>query len=812
MSDPSPTQSLSKQISGHWQVPLVVFSVVMLLVGIWRMRARPAPPTFEELLNNAVGLADAGFYPEASEYTTMLLEAPARLPEERRQLHRLMARIIFEHELGNAVHGAGNARAILEHSNAGLAEGESHDAETHRMQAMALEWLRRPTEALAEYQEAVAKGLEGAWEIRKRILEIRQSTGGAPAGEFHTSYEAFLTEPGVSDELRYWAAEQAVDLFGRQGEHKEAERFLSLHAGVFEDSAFRGRYDYLQALAWFHAGRRDDSERLLRALRDRLSEADPLYACSGWLLGRILQIQESPEFALSFYDDVLDKTPAGPYRTASLLGRAEALAGLERFDESVEAYTKVIRLTTDDPYGALVDLSGVRESTTGRYQELLASGRLEVAMAYLRIAAKLVPPADWEKQAVYSERLADLAFALGKAASARASLAEAPEGAGLQARAYLLESGRHYLRLAKLVSLDGERSSEATWRAADAFDEGGDRARVAEVLEKFIRERPTGNRVPKALHRLGQTYQALGEFDKAIARYQQNLVQFPGTFSAVASLVPLADCFIEVGEVEKAEKTLLRLVSHRPDESLRSVTPAARDYKEALFRLGDLYSGSGEYEKAIARYEEVLERYGDDSRANRATFMLAEAYRRSAVRIRVDLRDSKNVAYKDHLRATHQERLRRARESYGEVIDRCRSRPPSAPAGADQRSELDQLYMKLSHLYRADVVYDLSRVSASSDLGCYAEALELYDRAAWFYQNDPVAMSAYVQMINCHLRMGNADKARMTLQRAKWALKGIPGEAFVHYAPDEDHAYWEHYLSWLERTPTLAVAGMTAPG
>ena len=76
------------------------------------------------------------------------------------------------------------------------------------------------------------------------------------------------------------------------------------------------------------------------------------------------------------------------------------------------------------------------------------------------------------------------------------------------------------------MSASAERSSEATWRAADAYDEAGDRERVAAVLERFIRERPTSARVPQALHRLGQTCQAMGRLDQAIARYQQGLVQF----------------------------------------------------------------------------------------------------------------------------------------------------------------------------------------------------------------------------------------------------------------------------------------------
>ena len=801
MSDTSQTKGLAEQMSGRWQIPLLALSVALLLAGIWRLRPRPEPPSFDELLAEAVALTEAGFYPEASEYAEKLLAAPERVAEERRELHRLMARIIFEHELGNVVHGAGNVRAILDHGDAALAEGESHDASMHLIRAKAWEWLRRPTEAMAEYGEALSGGYDRPWEIRKRMIEIQQDVGGVTAEDLHDAYGAFLSEEGVSDELCYWAAEQKVKLFGREGKHAEAERFLAAHESAFKESTFVGRYEYLRALAWFHVGRLDDAERELRALRDGLSQADDLYASSGWLLGEILLAQDSPEFGLSFFSEVVDKTVPGPYRTASWLGKAETFAALERFDESVSAYTEVIRLIADNPYGGLVDLREIRESTTARYKELVGAGQLPAAMAYLRIGAKLVPPADAEKQALYAEWMADLSLDLGKAARARAISADAPEGAAAEAKTHLIVAGEQYRRLAKLVSLDEARSSEAIWKSADAFDQGGARRQVVAVLERFVRERPTSSRVPRALFELAQTYQALREFDEAIAKYQRNLERFAGTPSGVASLVPLADCFVEIGKLAEAEQTLLRIVEYRPGESITSIQPAAREYREALFRLGDLYMRVGDFDKGIARYEQVLERYGDDERAGRATFMLAEAYRNSAASIREDLSDSKNVAFVDHLRATHQERLDRARELYTKVIDYYRSRPVQASTPDD----LAQLQVKLSHFYRADAVYDLSRVADSRDQRPYAESLGLYGEAAWVYRGDPMVMTAYVQMINCHLRMGNAEKAREMLQRAKWSLRSIADEAFLRHAPEEGRAYWEEYLAGLEQTPTFAV-------
>jgi tetratricopeptide (TPR) repeat protein len=225
------------------------------------------------------------------------------------------------------------------------------------------------------------------------------------------------------------------------------------------------------------------------------------------------------------------------------------------------------------------------------------------------------------------------------------------------------------------------------------------------------------------------------------------------------------------------------------------IRPEAQEYRDALFALGDLYIRTGQYEKAIGRFEEALNRYPEDRRADRVAFLMADAYRRSAAQIREDLKDPKQVAYKDDLKARHQERLKRAEELFAEVIERYRNRP------ADSLSDLDRESLKLSYFYRADAIYDRSYISEPADLEPYVQALQRYDEAAWLYQHEPVAMSAYVQMVNCHLRMGNINEARRALQRAEWALRNIPEDRFDGTLPGRSRAFWEQYLSWLEKTP-----------
>lgn len=795
-----PKRGIAAELKSRWQIPLLVLSLALLGLGIWRLRPQAKPPSFESLRDQARLLVKAEAYEEASKHVETMLGDPQWSPEQKRQLHRLMADAIFQYESRNAVHGPGNCRRILKHLDAALAPGETTDAITHYRRALTREWLNQPAEAVAEYRQALTLGIDKPWDIRQRVIQLRRMVGDLQGTEFQQELEAFLATSDAPVALQFWAAERQLELLNEQSKHAEAEQFLADHAALFAHSTWRQPYDYLRALVWHHLGRDEDAERLLRELRDQLVPGDPLYARTGWLLGRILQQQGAPEYALAFFNEVIDKTVPSPSRTACFLGRAETLAELQRHDEALPTYEQTIKLAADDPPASLIDLKQVRESATGWYQTLVAAGDAADARAYLKIGARLAPPIDQQLQTNYSKRLADLGVVLGreKARAAEQATGKQREVLADEAQRYLADAGQEYLRLARLSVLDEAASAAALWDSADAFDLAGERPRLIGVLETFVREHAGHPRVPEAILQLGRVHQLAGQIDQAVAWYQRNLIEFPRTPAALASLIPLADCFQEQGKADLAEQTLMRIVMPAPGETLAVITPEAEEYRDALFRLGDLYIRSEQYEKAITRYEEALERYADDPRADQATFQLADAYRKSAARILQDLADGRNVTQKDNLRLMYLNRLQRAGELFQRVIARYEHRP------ADRLSDIDRLYAKLSHLYAADAVYDLSQVADPPSMEPYARALEMYEKAAWSFQHDPIAMSAYVQVINCYLRMGKVSQAWMALQRARWALRNIPTEQFQLTSPEMDYAYWDSFLTWLEGKPTFA--------
>lgn len=165
---------------------------------------------------------------------------------------------------------------------------------------------------------------------------------------------------------------------------------------------------------------------------------------------------------------------------------------------------------------------------------------------------------------------------------------------------------------------------------------------------------------------------------------------------------------------------------------------------------------------------------------------MADSYRKSAGLL--DLKpavanaspDQKGIAIDlAEAASARKERLSKAKAMYDRVVDLYRDTPP--------KTELDKLYNKLSHFYRADCLFDS---------GQYAEAIRLYDAAAFRYQDDPSSLAAYVQIVNAYYALGKPDEAKAANERAKWLLRRMPPDVFTNgtFAMPKD--YWENQLKW----------------
>ena len=129
-------------------------------------------------------------------------------------------------------------------------------------------------------------------------------------------------------------------------------------------------------------------------------------------------------------------------------------------------------------------------------------------------------------------------------------------------------------------------------------------------------------------------------------------------------------------------------------------------------------------------------------------------------------------------------RFAAARHAYRELIDEYELRHPS------ELSALENVYLRHAYLYEADCYFEAR---------LYQEALSRYDRSAALLRDSPSALAAYVQIINCHVFLGQAAEAKAALARAQVLIEGMSPEIFASSVSPESKEEWKEYFAWLER-------------
>jgi len=794
MSKSAGLEQVRRSFRGKWQFPLLFCSVVLLAGVLFGTRPKRPVVSFEVYLKQIVALEKGGFYREAADFIESLL-GQERSDDERAQLHRQMARTIYLAEKKLSEHNAGNLRRIISNHRQ-ASEGEllptAGDVE---QVARSYDWLGDSEQAIKEYRRVLALNPDGANGIRRRIVELVSCFPEVSPEQVIEEIDDLLAHSGDQLADLMWGVERKVELLVEEGRLADARGLIKSTRPAVEETPFVSELDYLEGLTCFYAGDYEEAERRLRSLRSRVQPESVLAAKSGWLLGSLDYRDGRPQRALSAFEDVLSSFARGPYAAASKLGRAEALAALERYDEAAEAYAEVVALVESGAEGRLIDGAAVKTSLVSLHQSLRELDRIDEALRFVELATKLVDRKKTAELSFYLRTISDLHEHLGREARERASSwTEGSDGQSSDelselAKSHFAAAAETLLRLAKLNTLQNAVGADAEWRAAENFDLAGRTGRVVEVLERFVADRPANWRTPRALFQLGQAYQASNLVEDAISSYRRLLQEWPRTLAAFDSYVPLAQCFVAKGReyYPQAEQVLLMVLEEDPTGP-GFHTPQAPQFREALLRLGELYARQDRHEQAISRLEDFLEYYPDDERAARIRFMLAESYRRSGLALRDRSDGEVQIKVRGRLVEEFGSRVRRAAELYSRVIAAYEQSGPES-LGAKER-----LYLQLSYVYRADCYFDL---------GEYERAIELYEKAAYRYQGELVVLAAHIQIINCYYRLGQLDRAKRALERARWRLRQMPESLFDGVASSRDRQWWGEMLGWVGKSGVL---------
>jgi tetratricopeptide (TPR) repeat protein len=800
---------LRERWTGKWQIPLLLVALVALLLAVVTYRSPASKIPFEQVRDRLPKMIDRGLYTAAIESASVLLQLPEKTLRELAPVHAALARARVLRAEENDVALPAIGRRVIDSYDRVVESGFELAAEDYLYLGKANEWAGRFEPAVRNYERFLGLSPGPHLELRRRVVDLAIARLDVAPVKLESEIDAVLGEASDRPDLLAWGAEHKISILCDSGRCSDALELLDTIEGRLNDDSQSDEFSYLRAYAQYRLGHHDEAERALRLLRDGLVLRDQLYAKSGWLLGRVVLRDGGPQRpleAMAIFRDVMATNAAPLYAAAAELGLAEANVMLQCYDDALQHYEGALRSLDRFPSGRVLDRGAVELSLTLASERMKQQGQLWRALQFAEQAASVGDKGDMARRLYLLERVAELkaalAFRMRDTADALqdgeppdlesvgewlgpefnepdADRQATPERLLARARRLLLESGELYDRMASMTAMDDERSSAYAWEAAQRIHESGDHRATIDAMRQFIEQRRDSPMLPRAFRLLGQAQQALGRYAKAIETYQENHRRFPRTPDAGMSLIPMAQCYIAGGKkyAPQAEETL-RFILDNSDV----FTPAAPEYTDALFLLGDLLNRSGHYERAIPILEEAMTRNPDDPRGARAKFLLGDCYHQSGLALEQDIDRAQFAGERERLTSERRHRLYRAAELFGDMVVQYEARDQESLSG------LDRVYLRHARLYRADCLFEL---------GEYERSLELYEQAAWIYRDTSAALAAYVQIINCHAFAGSADEASAALQRALYLVKTLPDGAFENGVAIETRQDWRRYFEWV---------------
>ncbi|HEX8340852.1 MAG TPA: tetratricopeptide repeat protein [Tepidisphaeraceae bacterium] len=772
----SRTANASYSASQLWQLPLLLVSLGLFGYAAYLLWDPQPGPTVEERIVDVRTLLKAERPEAAVERLKALLSLDALTPPQRGRMHLLMAEALDSFQtLRKQIIPVLQHRIIEQTRLAGTLGVQPGGADYRRLGG-AYERVAKPVEAVDAYQKSIALDPDKSLVLARKIIDLLLDTDQTAAAD--RALAEYTQQPSLTDAERCWALGERAELLIDAKQFVDARVLLDQALKLSADPVQEGEINYRLGYASYHLGDSQQAERFLRAARDQLKIRHPLDAEACVLLGKISQARGEAEAAISFFEIVLTSHPDAKIAVLAKLGRGVCRAMLKQDDPAMIDLQQATKNVDERAgYARYEDdvLTGLRQAA-----ELLAgrenfAAAIELLDAEQTLAAEPMPEFFARVSRLMAARADQLDKSLAGLTPAERIKREQ------QARDLRTRAGDAIIAYGYKQTLsDDKQYGESLWRGIELYEKAVNTPAVVAALELFVAERPEDALAPEALLRLGRTYQANGQLDKAVAVYQRNQFRYPKSLAASKTAVPLAQALIERGpdSYAKAESVLVGVLDNNA-----MFDPTSLDFQTALFELGQLYSRMQRHEEAIVRMEEFAKRYPTDDRVGRLTFLMADGYRKSAqslgAQFVVASAEKKPGVDLEELRIAHHGRLTKAKALYDRVVERYRESPPAR--------DPDKLYHRLSYFYRADCVYDL---------GDYQQAIALYDNAAFRFQDDPSALAAYVQIVNAWCRLGKTAEAKVANERAKWLLRRMPADAFANGTFSMPKDYWEQWLKW----------------
>jgi len=618
-------------------------------------------------------------------------------------------------------------------------------------------------------QAALAANPHRATEIHRLLAgaHLRAAEPDYPQALSHNS--KVLADRLLSDRQRQEARIQRCHILLKLG---ELEKCRELLAEIPESSPLvpqagimRGRVDLEQArqleaegqdaAAEAPASPRDLRNRAVKQLREALAHAeadDQATREAMYLIGVALAEMGDDRAAhqqLARTQRLHAETPEG---VAAGLLEAQVLRRMDRDEAAVAAYRRTLHdaghaLTFSNPWFTLAEF---RNQLLLAQRSYLEGHEYQHALTLVRgfhpiFRKTRVTELTAQTHRAWAQHLQQEAESLGPSASLPLEA---------KARTHFRGAGESYRRLARLRATTRHYPDDI-WHSAQNFLKGLDHAAAIELFGEYL-DLEIGRRRPQALVALGESQLTLGRVEESIETLRECIDFHPKDPHVFAARLWAAKAYFEKGEPDRAEQLLLEnLQGH-------TLTPASKEWRDSLFELGHLLYRQGKYLEAIDRLEEAAARYPDSEQGVEGLYLIAEAYYRAAEEPQRRLKEASIESVRVSASREMHSLLNQALEQYQEVLERLNRKEENGELARHERAILRNCYFSLG--------------STLFELGRYEDAITAFRDASTRYQNDPLVLEAFVQISDCHRRLGRSLEARGALEQAKVVWKRLPEE------------------------------------
>ncbi|HAI14767.1 MAG TPA: hypothetical protein DCM28_23880 [Phycisphaerales bacterium] len=790
--------------SQNWQLPALVLGMVMLTMGMILAWPSDEPTNYDAALDSVQAYLRANDLESAHAKLAkdqLFMDAETTPPRIRGRYWQLWGDLIYKQVKQQNIPSTENFNKIV----ASYSRADDHeypfDGEHLSRWASTLVSLDRVDEALQKIDKVKLADRNLKWQLIRQIINMQIARRRDTADDLLDWYDAFFaelqyeTDPDRKREAEVWGVTQYSLLLmqtndaGRVIDYLHL-RYIRLRDDGGEDDlgsvklrlaqAYQMGGQYELAMQWYHAAQKSlKPENLLNA-QVLVGMAQITLALSGDVR-KAHEVYSTAAMKYGATDEFIDAT----------IGQADCEARLGVHAQAIKHLLLAAKSILDKPHPLPRHKEMMIKVAHDNFELQFGQDQYGQALSYLSTLKPLygqnLPATILGDFAITHEKLGDThtaeAMRLQNIAPVDAFASEenhkAYELANQEAALQYGRSGDYYYDHALAVTIaDDHAHGNSLWQAGQNYDKAQMWDRAIDAYREFARVRSNDPRFVLAINHLGLAYQADGQYKVAFKLFEELVEKHPKSEAAIASLVPMAQCMVEMGENEQAQRTLQYVLTDN-----KAVTPEGDTYREALIELGKLHFTTGEYLKAITRLEEAIDekRYGNSEQSPILRYRLADSYRLSVGDLNKALADPMPQAKRMELQKRRVDNLERAGVLYSQAINQFEARNPKT------LTKLETAFFRNAYFYRGDCAYDLTR---------WDDAITLYDLAAKKWESHPASLVALVQIVNAYCEQGAMQEARAANDRARYQLKRIPDEAFSDPSMPMGRKHWEDWLRW----------------